>query len=141
MSIVKEHLKIQAPVASVWEVLLDPSFIPQWAKSFGEGIWVDAEWKKGGLVSWKNKAGEIIAKGIVLALERNTLIKVGYFDEAHAHPTSALGDYREEYQLESGQHKTLLTITAGPLPQDTIQQMTGIWKDALNSIKALAENR
>ncbi|WP_143960841.1 SRPBCC family protein [Litoribacter populi] len=141
MSIVKEHLKIQAPVSTVWEVLLDPSLIPQWAAPFGEGIWIEADWKKGGLVAWKDKSGKIIASGIVMAIDRNRLVEIGFFDEPQAHPNSTLGSYREQYLLDSTENKTLLSISAGPVPSESLKEFTATWKKALEIIKTISEKR
>ena len=132
--------KIIAPVGIVWEVLLDPVFTQQWGNAFSDGVWVEAEWKKGGLVLWKDKDGNIGAKGIVRAIERNQMIQIEYFDEVDIEDVNtATGNYKETFTLSSIEGKTLLSIEAGPLTEIDAEQHGPLWEKALEKIKSLAE--
>jgi len=137
---IKTKKKILAPVGIVWEVLLDPLFTQKWAAAFCEGTWVEAEWKKGGLVVWKDREANISAKGIVRAIERNQLIQVAYFDEVHIDDVSVpTGKYTETYTLSSIEGKTLLAIEAGPLSEEEVRDHEPLWEKALENLKSLAE--
>lgn len=136
---IKTSIKIMAPSFKVWEVLLDPLHTQQWGSAFSEGAWVEADWKKGGLLIWKDRTGDIGAKGIVQALERNRLIEIAYFDEVNSQPPPPTGAYKEILKLSSLENKSLLTIEAGPLTQESIQKQERAWEDALERIKRLAE--
>jgi uncharacterized protein YndB with AHSA1/START domain len=140
MNTIKVHRKILAPVATVWEVLLDPGYVQQWAATFSEGTWIEADWRKGGLVVWKDAQGNIAAKGLVLAFERNTLLEVGFFDDAQGDSKTAIGEYKEKYILDSTENKTLLTITAGPLPEPHYSEHSRLWEAAIDKIKSTAES-
>jgi len=129
-----------APVGIVWEVLLDPVFTQQWAAAFSEGTWVEAEWKKGGLVIWKDRDGNEGAKGIVRALERNHMIQVAYFDEVDIDDANTpTGKYKETFTLSSIESKTLLAIEAGPLSEKDADEHELLWEKALEIIKSMAE--
>ena len=137
---IKTKKKILAAVGIVWEVLLDPTYTQQWVSAFSEGEWIEAEWKKGGLVIWKDKNGEVTAKGIVRALERNQLIQVDYFDDKDLNDTNTqTGKYQEIFNLFSIEGKTLLVIEAGPLSEKDAKDHEVLWDKALEKIKSLAE--
>jgi len=140
MKTIKVHRKIHSPVAKVWEVLIDPSYVQQWASSFSEGTWMEADWRKGGLVVWKDAQGNIGAKGLVLAFERNTLLEVGFFDDVQGDSKTAVGQYKESYTLESTEDKTLLAVTAGPLPQEYYDEHAPLWEKAIDNIKSISES-
>lgn len=136
----KLHRKIMASASRVWEVLLDPNLTKEWAYPFHPGTWVEADWKKGGLVIWKANEGQIGAKGIVSAIERNQLIEISYFDEINMAPPSPTGRYKETFTLSSLENKTLLVLEAGPFDEDNITRQSPKWEQALGIIQNLAEN-
>ena len=138
---IKQHRKIMASASRVWEVLLDPNLTKEWAYPFYPGTWVEADWKKGGLVIWKAGEGQIGAKGIVTAIERNQLIEISYFDEIDMEPAGPTGKYKETFTLSSIENKTLLSVEAGPLDRDNITKHSPMWEQALEIIQQLAENK
>jgi len=136
---IRLHLKILAPVSSVWEILLDPNLTKEWAYPFHAGTWIEADWKKGGLVIWKDAKGHIGAKGVVSAFERNQLIEISYFDEVDLDSPVPTGRYKEIFTMSFLENKTLLSVEAGPLDQESISRLTPLWHSALDIIRQLAE--
>lgn len=135
----KKMITIKASAEKVWHVLMKPDLIKQWATAFSEGTYVETDWKTGSPVVWKDKEGDIGARGIVVINNPNTLLKVDFYDDVNAKPSSATGEYSETYVLQPANDKTELTIYSGLLSVTHTKQHSPLWDKAMAKIKEVAE--
>ena len=136
---INQSITIQAPVNAVWEMLVTPECIRQWASAFSEGAMATSDWKKGSEVLWTDSTGTPGAKGKVLEIQQNQLLKVGFYDDAFAPSSAQLGKYTETYTLSASGNITILTIASGPLEPEHIQIHAPLWQKALLLLKQMAE--
>jgi uncharacterized protein YndB with AHSA1/START domain len=136
---IQKSIKVQASVATVWDVLLNPAYTRQWGNAFGEGVYVETDWTKGSEVLWKDKEGEVGAKGVVAVNEPHSLLKVSFYDEVDSTPPAPTGEYAESYALTEKDGISMLSVEAGPLAVKHIKIHSPLWEQALEKIKALAE--
>lgn len=136
----KKKVTIKAPAEKVWNVLVSPDLVKQWATAFSEGSYVETDWKKGSSVVWKDKEGAVGASGVVTIHLPNMLLKIDFYDDVNARPPSAApGDYSETYILQPVNGKTELTIYAGLLAVKHTKEHSPLWDKALDLIKSIAE--
>ena len=136
---IRKSVQVNAPVAQVWKVLIDPIYTKQWGNAFHEGTYVQTDWTIGSEVLWRDKEGGVGAKGIVVENDSRSLLKVTFFDEVDSSSEIPLGEYSETYQLSEDQEGTMLLLEAGPLGKEEIDLHTSLWEKAIMKIKALAE--
>lgn len=136
---IKKTVEVQAPPAKVWDVLLEPSSIKEWAKAFSEGTHVETTWQPGSEVVWKDGGGNVGAKGVVVLHDRPSMLKVAFYDDVHAGPPAPTGEYTEIYALAEKDGRTLLSIEVGPLPVRDVGTHAPMWDKALGAMKELAE--
>jgi len=107
--VAKRTLVINAPVAKVWDALVNPRMIKQYM--FGTNAVSD--WREGSPIvfrgEWEGKRYE--DKGVILRLEPGRLIQYSYFS-----PLSGLPDTPENYhtvtvELSSQGTRTLLSLS------------------------------
>lgn len=134
--ILRKEIDIRAPIAKVWEVVLDAN---KWAGEFSKGAYFESDWQKGSQVVWKDKHGKIGTKGVVTHHESNRFLKVSFYDDINTTPADQPGAYYESYLLTEKNGKTLLVIEAGPLSDHDIRMFLPLWGKALTKMKALAE--
>ena len=139
-NIIEKKVEINAPASRVWEVLVNPEWLKQWAASFSEGTYAESDWEEGSQVLWKDKAGNIGAKGIVIENVPLKSLAVAFYDDVHADKQSATGSYTEKYLLSQADGKTTLNITAGPLPEEHYKQHEPLWAQAIEKIRWLGED-
>lgn len=137
--IIKKEITINAAKEKVWDILLNKDAVKSWVSAFGEGTYVDTTWQKGTEVLWKDKEGNVGAKGIIEKNIPASLLKVAFYDEIETKENTPLGEYYESYALLPLDDKTLLKIEAGPLPRKHVLLHAPLWDKAIENIKALAE--
>lgn len=135
---IKKHIEVNADAGKVWDVLTMPDFVAQWASAFGEGTTVETDWKKSSEVIWKDKDGNIGARGIVEMSDPASLLKVTFYDDAETADTAT--PYSEIYTMsDNGEGKATLSIEAGPLAVKDAKKHESHWNEAVLKIRQLAE--
>jgi uncharacterized protein YndB with AHSA1/START domain len=137
--IINFSVQVNAPSVRVWQVLLDPEYINQWANAFSEGTYVETDWAIGSEVLWKDKEHNVGAKGKVVEHDPGLLLKVAYYDEVDGDLNSPVGEYSEAFKLTDDGDFTRLSIEAGPLEKEHFSLHSSLWEKAVMKIKALAE--
>jgi len=136
--VVKQSVAINAPVAKVWDALVNPTMIKQYL--FGTNTVSD--WKVGSPIAfkgeWEGKTYE--DKGVILRLEPGRLLEYTYFSSF-----SKLPDIPENYQtitieLSSRETHTLLSLSQDNNPTREAQEHSEKnWGMVLGSLKKLLE--
>ena len=136
--VVKQSVAINAPVAKVWDALVNPTMIKQYL--FGTNTVSD--WKVGSPIAfkgeWEGKTYE--DKGVILRLEPGRLLEYTYFSSF-----SKLPDIPESYQtitieLSSRETHTLLSLSQDNNPTREAQEHSEKnWGMVLGSLKKLLE--
>jgi uncharacterized protein YndB with AHSA1/START domain len=137
---ISDSIEINAQPETVWNLLVDREKVKQWASAFSEGTTIETNWSIGSEVIWKDGEGNIGAKGIVQLFDPPQKLHVRYYDDVNAKPGSSLGEYSETYNLKGNDGQTHLIIQSGPVMKKYGIMQQPMWKDALQKIKALAEN-
>jgi uncharacterized protein YndB with AHSA1/START domain len=109
--VAKASTAINAPVAEVWDALVNPKKIHQYM--FGTNVVSD--WKKGSPITWKGEwqGKKYEDKGVILQLERELLIRYSHFS-----PQSGLADKPENYHTVTIELSPKGTQTVVSLSQD-----------------------
>lgn len=110
--IVKNTVTINAPIASVWDALVDP----EQTKKYMFGCETVSDWKKGSPLLWEGmyEGKEMIfVKGIIVDIIPEKLLVYTTFD-----PNGTMEDIPENYltvtyQLSTEKKQTILTVTQG----------------------------
>ncbi len=108
--VAKCSIQIQAPIAKVWDALVQPEAIRQYMF----GTEVSSDWKEGRPITWrgewKGKAYE--DKGVIEALEPNRLLRYSHFS-----PLTGEADVPENYH-----HVSIELAAEGPVVLVTLTQ-------------------
>jgi uncharacterized protein YndB with AHSA1/START domain len=107
--VAKASTAINAPVAEVWDALVDPKKIQQYM--FGTNV--ASDWKKGSPIVWKGEwqGKKYEDKGTILRLERERVLQYSHFS-----PLSSLPDKPENYHT--------VTIELSPKGKQTIVSLS-----------------
>ncbi len=136
----KKSVVIEAPVAAVWQALIDPVLI----KKYFFGIDSIGEWKEGNTIiskgEWQGK--KIEGKAKVLQMETQKLLKHSYWSDL-----SGLADIPENYhiityELSPENGNTKLTLTEENLAtKEMKEQSSKLWDIIFDNLKKLLEQR
>ena len=137
---IEKSVEISAPASKVWEVLVNPEWLKQWASAFAEGTYAESDWEKGSEVSWKDKDGNTGAKGVVIDNDPPKELKIAFYDDVNAGQDSTPGAYTEKFLLSQTESITTLSIVAGPLPEAHYKAHVKLWQQAIEKIKVLGED-
>ena len=83
------------------ELLVTPALARRWAGAFSEGINVESDFRLSSEVIWKDKEGNIGAKGVVKVRREMELLEVAFFDDVNADVNQPTGSYTETFALSS----------------------------------------
>ena len=67
------------------------------------------------------------------------MLEISYYDELNPDFSSPPGAYQEIYSLSNSKENTVLSIKAGPLSEEHFKAHEPLWMNALDKIKAFAE--
>ena len=136
--VVKQSITINAPVAKVWDALVNPAMIKQYL--FGTSTISD--WKVGSPIvfkgEWEGQAYE--DKGVILRLEPGRLLEYTYFSSF-----SKLPDVPENYatitiELSGRETHTFLSLSQDNNPTREAQEHSEQnWGMVLGTLKKLLE--
>jgi uncharacterized protein YndB with AHSA1/START domain len=109
--VIRNTVSIDAPVSTLWKVLTDNEFIPQYMF----GCYAETDWQPGSPLLWKGKAdGKLYVKGNVVTIEAPHHLEYTVID-----PNSDIADIPENYLKmtydlkEDGKGSTILEIAQG----------------------------
>jgi uncharacterized protein YndB with AHSA1/START domain len=136
--VARVSIVINAPVAEVWNALMDPEMIRQYM--FGANVVSD--WKEGGPIVWKGewqgKAYE--DKGMILKMEPARVLQYSHFS-----PLSGLPDAPESYhivtvELSGEGARTIVSLSQNNNPTEQARgHSEKNWEMMLASLKKILE--
>jgi uncharacterized protein YndB with AHSA1/START domain len=134
----KTSITIQAPIAKVWDALINPEQI----KKYFFGTETISDWKVGSSLVFKGvwEGKEYIDKGIILELEENKKLKYNYWSSF-----SGTADIPENYanityELSEEGGKVVLTVLQdGFKTKEQQEHSEKNWQTVMGSLKALVE--
>lgn len=136
---IKKSIEVNASSDKLWDILVNPINTKQWGNEFGEGAYVETDWAKGSEVLWKDKEGNVGAKGIVEINEHASLLKIVFYDDVNSTPPTSTGKYSESYALSEQDGKSIISIEAGLLSVKDCETHSPLWDKAIVKMKELAE--
>jgi uncharacterized protein YndB with AHSA1/START domain len=145
---VERSIEIKAPASRVWTILTSPEFTTRWSGVFGATGPIDADWKVGGGVLWRNAEGQVYVSGTVAAVEENHLLRFTVrATRPEMQPTSGRDedDITQTYALSEHDGVTTLCISHGDFSKlangEQIQPgAAAVWDKLLPKLKQLAES-
>ena len=138
-------IDIAAPVARVWDCMLDPIAYRDWTRAFCEGSYFEGNWAQGSRMRFLDPDGN----GMDAVVQENRLHQrlalrlVGSLTEGRPTPGSQPGGEpaHEIYEFSAtaggGTH---LAIRLEGWDDGFADMMAGLWPQALQRLKALAES-
>jgi uncharacterized protein YndB with AHSA1/START domain len=126
--IVKKSITLHAPIEKVWDALTNPTII----KKYLFGTNTVSDWKVGSPIiftgTWNDKPYE--DKGIILALEREKLLKYSYWSSLAGTSDSPENYVNVTFSLSREGNKVVLTLeqdNCRPSNRAIIRLRIGIW--------------
>jgi uncharacterized protein YndB with AHSA1/START domain len=136
--IAQAHVEINAPIAKVWDALVDPALIKQYM--FGTNVVSD--WREGAPIVWKGewqgKAYE--DKGTILQLKPQRVLEYSHFS-----PLAGQADVPENYHTVTIELTPAVAGTMVTLSQDNNatdeerEHAEQNWRTMLDSLKQFLE--
>ncbi len=138
--VAKARTKINAPVAAVWDALVNPQVI----KEYMFGTEVVSEWKEGGPIAWKGvwKGKSYEDRGTILELKPERIVRYTHFS-----PLSGLPDIPENYhtvtiELSRNGEGTSVSLTQDNNDTEQARDYSQKnWEMMLAGLKQLLESR
>lgn len=136
--IAKATIKVDAPIAKVWDAVINPKII----KKYMFGTTVSSEWKEGSEIKWKGKykGKKYEDKGEIIKLEPENFLKY-----THYSPFSGQEDVPENYntvsikllEMKSG---ILVDLSQDNNPTEKARKKSELnWNAMLDKLKELLE--
>ena len=134
----KKSVIIEAPVAAVWQALVDPAMI----KKYFFGVDSIGEWKEGNTIvstgEWQGKKFEGKAK--VLQMEAQKLLKHNYWSDLSDQADVPENYHIITYELFPENRNTKLTLTEENLAtKEMKEQSAKLWDIIFDNLKKLLE--
>jgi uncharacterized protein YndB with AHSA1/START domain len=140
--LIRKAIDVDAPVETLWKVLTDSKFIPQYMF----GCIAETDWKSGSPLLWKGASdGKLYVKGHIVSIDHPRRLVYTIFD-----PNSTIKDIPQNYLTMTydlkrrGERASVLEITQGDFA--TVEDGDNRYKHSLdgddsvlNGIKKLAE--
>ena len=142
---IRNTLEVDAPVTTLWKILTDNEFIPQYMF----GCIAETDWKPGSPLLWKGAAdGKLYVKGIIVSIDAPHSLAYTIIDPNN----STIPDIPQNYLTVTytlsprGDHASTLEIVQGDYAtvangQQRYDESAGAGNFILQSIKKLAESR
>ena len=136
----KKSIIIEAPVAAVWQALIDPVMI----KKYFFGTDSMGEWKEGNTIiskgEWQGK--KFGGKAKVLQMETQKLLKHSYWSDLSGHADVPENYHIITYELLPENSNTKLTLTEENLAtREMKEQSAKLWDIIFDNLKKLLEQR
>lgn len=139
--VIQKSVDVKLPVQKLWDFLVNSSNTNQWATAFGEGVYIETSWQEGDEVLWKDKDGNVGAKGVIKVKKSPHDLIVQFYDDINSKAGDPLGEYVEAYHIDGDDQSSKLSITSGPLSLKYIATHTPLWEAAVKKIKEVAEKQ
>ncbi|MDA4114092.1 MAG: SRPBCC domain-containing protein [Thaumarchaeota archaeon] len=138
--VAKASISINAPVAKVWNALVNPEVI----KQYMFGTEVVSEWTEGSPIVWRGtwEGKRYEDRGVILKLEPERVLQYSHFS-----PLSGLPDTPENYhtvalQLTAGGNQTLVSLSQDNNPtEESREHSQKNWGMMLASMKKTLEEK
>jgi uncharacterized protein YndB with AHSA1/START domain len=139
MRTLENTAEIDAPPAVVWRVLTTRDLVREWAAAFLEDIDIRSGWREGAPVEWKAPDGAILRRGVVGRFEPERLLRFDYPLDPESLSPARSGAFSDAWAISGDGRGCLLTATTGPLTAEHYAQLAGPAREAVATIKSLAE--
>ncbi len=129
---------IHAPVAEVWNALVNPEIIKQYM--FGTNVVSD--WKEGSTIAWKGEwQGKAYQdKGKILRIEKERLVQYSHFSPLTGKPDAPENYHTVTIELSGDKTKTELLLTQdNNANEEDRKHSEENWKLMLEGLKQLLE--
>jgi hypothetical protein len=136
---------IKAPVARVWDVMLDADTYTRWTSAFGEGSYYEGSWSQGGRIRFMSPSGD----GMVAEIAENRPhaflsirhlgIVAGGVEDTTSDAVRAWAPAYENYTLHAVPEGTKLVVDQD-VTADFEQFMKDAWSKALETLGRLCED-
>jgi uncharacterized protein YndB with AHSA1/START domain len=138
-------IDIAAPVARVWDCMLDPLAYRDWTSAFCEGSYYEGRWAQGSRIRFLDPDGNGMEAIVEESRphERVALKLVGDLTEGRPTPGSTMANNtaREIYEFSAtASGGTRLAIHLSGWEDGFADMMAGLWPKALQRLKALSES-
>lgn len=140
-------ITINRPKHVVFNMMIDKSVYPQWAKAWGELMAIEGEWREGEHISFFDHAHGG-TKVIIEALRPYDVIKMKHIamvnlQNLEIEPTDNamrkwIGSQEEYYFKDSGENQTLVEIIM--ITDEMFEKMMEAWPQALHYFKEVCES-
>ncbi len=146
MERIKFTTTINAPSDIVWAILWNDETYRQWTATFAEGSYADTDWSEGSKALFLTADGNGMVSKIktnipnsFMSIEHLGVVKQGVEDTGSEEVRQWAGA-EENYTLEMVNGKTQLSVEM-EIAEDYRDYFVATWPKALESIKALSENK
>ncbi len=134
----KNAIVINAPVAMVWESLINPEIV----KKYFWGAEMSTDWKVGSPISFKGefKGNRFEEKGEILQFSPEKLIQYSHWSNLEGIPDVPENYRNWSFELLQEGTSVNLTIAEDNIPTEKQRKRSDeFWQDVLNKIKQLLE--
>ena len=138
--VAKVSISVNAPVAKVWDALVNPQVIRQYMF----GTQVESEWKEGAPIVWKGvwKGKRYEDRGVILKLEAGHILQYSHFSPLPGLPDSPENYHTVTVKLIAKSNRTLLSLSQDNNPTEDVRDHSERnWEKMLSSIKKLLEDK
>lgn len=141
---VDKSIEIKAPAYRVWQVLTVRENMDKIAAEFSPDIFLEADWRLGGDVLWKDKKGRLMVEGKVVTIEPGKMLRFTVNDVMTKEKMDANEDDGITYKLTENDGITTLKVTHGDFSTITdgekyYQMSLETWIKLLPKIRKWAE--
>src|SRR6266487_3070320 len=136
--IAKAHITISAPIANVWDALVNPEMIKQYM--FGTNAVSD--WKEGSPIVWKGEweGKPYEDKGTILTLKKERVLQYSHFSPLSGQPDAAENYHNVTIELSEKGPPTTVTLTQDNNESEAARQHSEQnWHAMLEGLKNLLE--
>ena len=137
---------ISAPVAVVWDVMLQPATYRDWASTFAEGSTYDGSWDEGAKIRFLSPDGGGMVARIAknrrhefISIEHLGMMK-DWVEDTTSEAVRAWAPAYENYSFREVDGATELTVELD-VAAEWEEYMTTAWPKALAMLKEICESR
>jgi uncharacterized protein YndB with AHSA1/START domain len=136
--IANASITINAPIAKVWEALVNPDMIKQYM--FGTNVVTD--WKEGSLIVWKGEwQGKAYQdKGTILKIDQERVLQYSHFSPLSGQPDVPENYHSVTIELSGKGQQTTVTLTQdNNETEEEREHSEKNWQMMLEGLKKLLE--
>ena len=136
--VAEASVKINAPLAKVWDVLINPQVI----KQYMFGTEVVSDWKPGSSIVWKGiwKEKPYEDKGRILKIEPQHTLQYSHFSPLAGLPDVPENYHTVTYELSELENEVLVTLSQDNNKDEKAKaHSTEMWQKMLEDLKQVLE--